>query len=93
MQIPKKVKIGPHVFTVQLVDVVNKLIPRRGEVDHEANTSRLDKTMAQSKIEECFLHEILHELDEELVLGLGEERVGRVSYALYGVLVDNKMLK
>ena len=93
MKIPNSVKIGAHIFEVQMVEVVNKEMPRRGEIDHEQNTIRLDKTMAQSKIEECLLHEIIHELDEELLIGLSEDALSRLSYALYGVLVDNDLLK
>ena len=93
MKIPNSVKIGAHIFEVQMVEVVNKEMPRRGEIDHQQNTIRLDKTMAQSKIEEGLFHEILHELDVEIDIGLGEQGVGRLSYALYGVLVDNDLLK
>ncbi len=89
MKIPNPTKIGPHLFEVLFVDVVNKDIPRRGEVDPQNNTIRLDKTMNKSKIEETWFHEVIHEIDYSLDLGLGEEGVGRLAYAVYMVLKDN----
>jgi hypothetical protein len=76
-----------------MVDVVNKNIPRRGEIHPQENYIKLDRTMAQSKIEECLFHEVLHEINDQLRLELSEEDICRISYAFYGFLADNGLLK
>lgn len=91
MEIPSAVAIGGHRFTVDLVEVVNKHIPRRGEIDHLTTTIRIDRSMAHSRQEECLLHECLHEIDQQLALGLPEDTINRLSEALYAVIKTNRL--
>ncbi|HHY95080.1 MAG TPA: hypothetical protein GX513_08740 [Firmicutes bacterium] len=91
MKLPKMVTIGGHCFTVELVDVVNKHVPRRGEIQHLDVRIRIDRTMAHSRQEESLLHECLHEIDQQLALGLGEEVISRLSEALYAAIKVNRL--
>ena len=93
MEIPKKVKIGPHWFDIEITEVVNKFIPRKGEINLVENTIKIDKSMAQSKQEETFFHEALHEISNAVAVELDEEDVTRLAYGFYMFLVDNELLK
>ena len=93
MEIPKKVKIGPHWFDIEITEVVNKFIPRKGEINLVENTIKIDKSMAQSKQEETFFHEALHEISAAVAVELDEGDVTRLAYGFYMFLVDNELLK
>ena len=93
MRIPKKLKIGGHVFTVHLVSEkagygINTE-NEQGACNFGSCEIYLDKNQAQTQLEATFLHEILHaingELDHELLTSLAEQ--------LYQVLHDNRLLK
>lgn len=100
MKIPKKVKIGGHIYKV---DEDYKFIERsdlQGLCDHyqraifitpfDTNGSKRERT----GIEETFIHELIHCVDE-IYNGkkLEEETVKRISEGLYQVLKDNNLLK
>ncbi len=96
MEIPERVKVGPHWFDVKIVDVVDKTKLLRGQINVTENTIRIKKDMARSKQEETFFHEVLHEITASLLIEgelLDEENVTRLAYAFYQVLVDNDLLK
>ncbi len=91
MPLPVAVNIGGHRFSVELVDVVNKYQPRRGEIRHLEGRILIDSSMMESRREQSLLHEILHEIDQQCGLGLEETDVGRLAEALYAVLVNNRL--
>ena len=93
MEIPKKVKIGPHWFDIELAEVVNKFTPRKGEIHLIENTIKIDKSIAQSKQEETLFHEALHEISNAVAVELDEGDVTRLAYGFYMFLVDNELLK
>jgi len=99
MKIPKTLKVGGMVYTVKQGHQFseNELV---GQADHRQLEIRLiDKEFAgrpyaQSKIEECFIHELLHCVDCVYNNNkLTEDTVGNLSQGLYQVLKDNGMLK
>jgi DNA-directed RNA polymerase alpha subunit len=51
-----------------------------------------DKLMARESVAETLLHEIIHIIDEELSLKMGEDNVGRMSVSIYSLLRDNPNL-
>ncbi len=88
-----KVKIGPHWFDVEMVEVVNKNVPRYGQMNSTEGRILIDIEIPKSRQEEVLLHEVLHELDYSLEdCKLSEETVGRLAYGFYMFLVDNKLL-
>ena len=71
-----------------------------GQAVHNQNIIRLGKLDPQGqeyhiqKIEECFIHEMLHAIDCIYNSNKMEEDViNRLSQGLYQVLKDNKLLK
>lgn len=84
----KKINILGVIYEVQEVDVVNKVEPRRGEINYLTNVIRIDKNMPETLKEQVLMHEILHAvfdligLDE---LGEDEEKVQSIATALHHV--------
>lgn len=96
MEIPERVKIGPHQFDVKIVDVVDSAMNLKGQINTLSNCIRLKRDMAQSKQEETLFHEVLHEIAASLSVQdalLDEENVTRIAYGFYQFLVDNDLLK
>lgn len=96
MKIPEKVKIGPHWFDVDIVEVVDVTMGLRGKIDTLSNSIRLMRDQAQSKQEETLFHEVLHEIAASLGIHdaiLDEESITRLAYGFYQFLVDNDLLK
>ncbi|MCL5045571.1 MAG: hypothetical protein M1598_01990 [Actinobacteria bacterium] len=87
--IPDRLMIGGHEFQVEFVEVVNKHVSRRAEIDHLAGKIRIDASMMASRQEESLLHEVLHELDQQCHVGLSEEDLWRLAEGLYAVLKVN----
>ena len=48
--------------------------------------------MAQSKQEETFFHEALHEISAAVAVELEEEDITRLAYGFYMFLADNELL-
>lgn len=100
MIIPKKLKVGGHVYEIKKDYQFKERRDRSGQSDHDLyliliadrNAGGL-KRPAQA-IEETFIHEALHCIDEVYnSSSLTEEQVYRLSQGLYQVLTDNKMLR
>ena len=85
MKIPKRLKIGGHIYKVKEVSDLDKC----GATDRDKNTITLSKEMPHNQKEVTLIHEILHALNNEMehafLDGLAEQ--------LYQVLSDNKLLK
>ena len=90
MNIPKKIKIGGKVYTVE---ITNKL--DRGNVNVSAEILYNDLVIrvspqAQGKMEADFIHELIHAIFDHLgYKEHDEKRVDELAQALYMVIVDN----
>jgi len=104
MIIPKKLKIGGHIYSVEWTKP--KDTERRkgnwGITLLEEKRILIDREMPQSQKEETFIHELLHccfhqaslnyDIDDKVEL-TEEQVVSRLANVLHQVLVDNKLLK
>ena len=90
MYIPKKIKIGGKVYTVE---ITNKL--DLGNVNVSAEILYNDLVIrvspqAQGKMEADFIHELIHAIFDHLgYKEHDEKRVDELAQALYMVIVDN----
>lgn len=90
MNIPKKIKIGGKVYTVE---ITNKL--DLGNVNVSAEILYNDLVIraspqAQGKMEADFIHELIHGIFDHLgYKEHDEKRVDELAQALYMVIVDN----
>jgi hypothetical protein len=100
MIIPNKIKVGGHVYRILHKYKFTQEPKLCGQADHDNGEIRLadlDPSGVKrgvSRIEETFIHEVLHCInniynDNKLV----EEDISRMSQGLYQVLADNKMVR
>lgn len=88
MNIPKTLKIGGHIYKVEITDKgLNE--EDYGELDMETNTIRINSKIPKTNQESTLLHEILHALNTTL----DHELLDSLSEQMYQVLKDNKLIK
>lgn len=98
MKIPKKVKIGGFIYKIIRKkefagsDAGFSGTAKHNQTEIELSRSHKGELYNAQKIEECFMHEIVHCVD---VVYNGqkfdEDTVDRLSQGLYQVLKDNKL--
>lgn len=89
MQIPEKVKVLGHDYTILMVDLNET--DQFGTMNQNTLTIRLNKNKAQSQINETLLHEIIEALNHDLEIGLEHHQISEIEAGLYQVLKDNKL--
>lgn len=92
MKIPKKLKIGGHVYKIKFLDIVRLdglTGDEMGYCDKEKNEIRIQKGMSQSQTEETLIHEILHGINNVV----SHETTESLAHSLHQVLKDNNLLK
>lgn len=92
MPLPQSVKVGSVVLPVVLVDEIPVDGGRAsGQWHYESGELRVSRALnpTEGQQRETMLHEVLHVIDDALVLGLTEKQIHRLSAMLAAVLVDN----
>ena len=99
MKIPEKLKVGGMHYKI-IDNYKFKETELMGQAVHSQNEIRLsskdtyNQEYPQQKKEECFVHEMLHAIDNVYNNSDTEEKViHRLSQGLYQVLQDNNFLK
>lgn len=99
MKIPKEIKIGGFIWTVDYNEAVSNEGNAFGSTHYRKQRIFLDKNETQQKKEQCLLHEIMHALlwqsgsskrfkDADCEEGV----VQALSNGFYQVLKDNKFI-
>ena len=88
MKIPKKVKIGAHTYTIDLVP--SKIIEDEcGSISYPDQEITINKDLSQTMQEATLLHEAIHAMnttiDHELMDSLAEQ--------IYSFLKENNLLR
>jgi len=91
--IPPKIKIGGHWFKVEFQDRLTKAYDKAGSANSFSNLIILNAELSSSKRWSCLLHEIIHELNWQLDLGLEENQIAGIAEGLFQVLTDNGLWK
>lgn len=88
MNIPTKLKIGGHVYKVEIVDDSSLCDNDTcGKLDRSTNTISISKTLSDSSKSVTLLHEAIHAMNGEL----SEEVIDSLSEQLYQLLKDNQL--
>lgn len=88
MRIPKTVKIGQHIYKVELCNA-DEIQKDCGECNRATLTIKIRKDLPKTAKEETFFHEAIHAMNG----GLSETMVDFLSMSLYNFLTENKLLK
>jgi len=92
MKIPKKVKVGGLTYKVLLNYKFKEREDLRGQCDNTSQEIRLAGNICQEGIEQTFMHELLHAIDNVYnAYKLDDDTVERISQGLYQTL--NKYIK
>ena len=99
MNIPDKVKVGGQTYAVIKNYKFHQDTTLCGQADHNQLEIRLTgiditgKELKKERLEEVFLHELLHCIDTVYNNNSIEEKViQRLAYGVHQVLVDNDIL-
>jgi hypothetical protein len=102
MKIPKQVKIGGFLWTIEENDKVSIEGNVFGSTHCVKQRIFLDPNETQQKKEQCLLHEIMHAIFWQTGLNerikkpehlTEEELIQALSFGVYQVLKDNNLLK
>ena len=95
MKIPRKLKIGGHWIEVTIRKESKDMYTNTGTRAAWQNRLYIQGDMAESKQWSTLFHEILHEIDWQLNLGIkdNEKVIDSLAEGIYQVLVDNNLLR
>lgn len=91
---PKNVLVCGINFKVELVPVVNKETPEKGEINYLTCVIKIDQDMPKDLQVQVLIHEILHailDLTGNDDIGTNEKAVQSISTALYCLISQNKL--
>ena len=96
MQIPHTLKIGGKKFKVRSVkNLSDKDLHGGSELLGKADINKcviyLSKNMGSEKEKEVILHEIMHVVDTDFNLNLGENKVNLLAIEILRIITDNKL--
>ena len=91
MNIPKKVKIGAHIYKIKQVSEMPPFLEcdKLGQLDRTTGILYLMKNLIPSEKAVGFFHETFHAMNGEL----SETLVDSLSNQIYAMLDDNNLLK
>ena len=94
MKIPKTVKIGGLIYTIEFTDIEKEKAQRDSIGLHHARFTKIiiDSRLSLEKQESIFLHEIIEALNLMYSLELEHKTIDILEAGLYQVLKDNKMV-
>lgn len=91
MQIPKSIKIGGLVYTVEMTE--NMCSDHSAEIDYMKVAIKVRPDMDSQKQKRDFIHEIVHGIFDNLGLcNQDEKEVDELAGAFYALIVDNPEL-
>lgn len=97
MKIPKKLKIGGHIYKILYPYKFDDRSDLFGQADHALKRIKIcgidpnGYRRPDSSILETFMHEIIHCANDITHSNLNEQQVSAMSEALFQVLYDNKL--
>lgn len=97
MKLPKKVKVGPHSYAVEVVpnlcDPENPQQALYGHWKSSPPTIRIRAGETPARTLAILLHEGIHVIDEYMLIGLSEKQTTRLATGLAAFLQDNRLLR
>lgn len=88
-QLPKKLKIGGHLYTIVEVKENDFASSPCGRMSRNTNEIQISSSLTKSNKEVTLFHEIIHAINGEL----SEAMVDSLAEQLYQVFAENRLLK
>lgn len=95
MKIPKKIKIGGHIYQIIMRDREFEdggTVGAVGTCDNKFNKIWIDKRWVQSQQETTLIHEIIEAINWNWKLELTHPQIQGLEASFYQVLKDNKII-
>lgn len=89
MKAPSEIKVGCHKIKV-IYKPSSEVKGYLGLCDADSNVIVMRKNLEHTKHREVLLHEVIHAIDENYGLKLGEEKVNNLAQHFYSLLSENK---
>lgn len=94
MRIPEKVKVGNFMYDVQITDypILHEGMLCQGICDSENQMIQLASDLTEQNLERVWLHELLHAIQMDRSLDLGEQTeiiIDEMAKGLHQVINDN----
>lgn len=96
MQLPETVKVGPYDYRIETVtDLRDADTNRKLYGDWQTSPPRIRVLAAEpdARTLAILLHEVIHVIDEYMVIGLSEKQTNRLGTGLAAFLRDNHLLR
>ena len=87
LRIPERVRIGPQTYTVHVVPVPNQ--PAALGWCNPATCEMWVAPAPTKRMEQIFVHEILHAIAAEVGLEIDDETITPLEHGLYEFICDN----
>lgn len=90
--IPNSINVAGINYEVKEVEGINDRFNTLGMVNYARSMIEIDSDMSKSKLEQTFIHEVLHACFYEAgIEEQDEDVINRVGIVLYQVLKDNQL--
>ncbi len=89
LNIPGKVKIGGHIYTISHVDNLIRDRDHMGESCGDQLSIKIDKSLPESVQQSVFIHEILEQFNFVYNVGLEHKQIYDLEAAIYTLIKDN----
>jgi len=89
MQIPKQIKIGGYIVSVEFVNNLMTDRQHTGEYHPRIQTIKIDKDCSEQEREEVFIHEVLEAIKAIYDIQLEHRDLSLLATVLHQVIVDN----
>ena len=86
---PKSVQVGRIKYKVKYLDKVDENDTMWGHWDSVTKLIKVNKNQTVAKLEQTFLHEVIHAVDYCKKIGLSEKKVRKLESGLYKFFKDN----
>ncbi len=86
------IKIGHMDYHYQELECVSKEELKRGEVNFINREIKVDNTMDKPTIAETVIHEVIHAIDDLMVIELEENQVNQLGAGMAMFIKDNPMI-
>jgi len=89
MQIPKQIKIGGYIVSVEFVNNLMTDWQHNGEYHPRIQTIKIDKDCSEQEREEVFIHEVLEAIKAIYDIQLEHRDLSLLATVLHQVIKDN----
>lgn len=82
---PRAIKVGTETYTIRFVESMRDCL---GICDDSRKLIKISRDQTAREMRATFFHEVLHAIEAEYVVKLGERKIKRIEWALCQVMLQ-----